>query len=164
MTARWSLSSRANTFSSSPSSTRSNSMKKVLDWLAKNHAALVKSLAELVAVPSISNDGMHQKEIGDSASLTCEQMRQAGLNNVEVLRAGDSNPYAYGEWLGAPGKPTVFLYSHHDVQPVNFESDWLSPPWTLTERDGRLYGRGSADDKGAISSQLHAVAAYLKTR
>src|SRR5207248_9366044 len=139
-------------------------MKPVLDWLTKNHASLVRDLADLVAVPSISTDGEHQKEIEETASLTCEQMRQAGLQNVEVLRSGDSNPYAYGEWLGAPGKPTVFLYAHHDVQPINFEQDWQSPPWTLTPRDGRLYGRGAADDKGAISAQLGAVAAFLKTR
>ena len=68
-----------------------------------------------------------------------------------------------GEWLGALGKPTVFLYAHHDVQPVNFAGDWLSEPWTLTERNGRLYGRGAADDKGAIVVQLGAIAAYLKT-
>ena len=70
-----------------------------------------------------------------------------------------------GEWLGAAGKPTVFLYAHHDVQPVKgFEKDWQSEPWTLTERDGRLYGRGAADDKGAIVTQLGAIAAYLKTK
>ena len=87
-----------------------------------------------------------------------------GCRTSSCCGSGDSNPYAYGEWLGAPGKPTVFLYSHHDVQPVNFEADWLSPPWTLTEREGRLYGRGSADDKGAIPAQLGAIAAFLKTR
>ena len=65
---------------------------------------------------------------------------------------------------GAPGKPTVFLYAHHDVQPINFREDWQSDPWTLTPRSGRLYARGAADDKGAIAAQLGAIAAYLKTR
>src|SRR6266436_9513651 len=143
-------------------------MKPVLDWLKANHASLVNDLAELVAVPSISTDGEHQKEIDQTAALTCEQMRRAGLQNVEVLRTGDSLPYAYGEWLGAPGKPTVFLYAHHDVQPVNRvgdpKDDWKSDPWKLTRRDSRLYGRGSADDKGAIVAQLAAISAFLKTR
>ena len=143
--------------------TASGLEKPVLDWLNANHAAIVKGLADLVAIPSISTDGEHQKEIDRTAALTCEQMRAAGLQNVEVLTTGGSNPYAYGEWLGAPGKPTVFLYAHHDVQPVNFVEQWLSDPWTLTARDGRLYGRGSADDKAAIAAQLGAVAAYLKT-
>jgi acetylornithine deacetylase/succinyl-diaminopimelate desuccinylase-like protein len=91
-------------------------------------------------------------------------MRAAGLQNVEMLRCGDSNPYAYGEWLGAPGKPTVFLYAHHDVQPLNYIEQWQSDAWTLTPRGGRLYGRGSADDKGAITAQLGAVAAFLRTK
>lgn len=138
-------------------------MKQVLDWLAKNHGALVQDLARLVAIPSISTDGDHQKEIGDTAALTCAQMRAAGLRNVEVLCCGESFPYAYGEWLGAPGKPTVFLYAHHDVQPINFVEQWQSDPWTLTSRSGRLFGRGAADDKGAITSQLGPIAAYLKT-
>jgi acetylornithine deacetylase/succinyl-diaminopimelate desuccinylase-like protein len=140
----------------------------VLGWLADNYGSLVDDLKALVAVRSVSTDGEHQKEIGDSASLTCEQMRRAGLQNVEVLKTADSNPYAYGEWLGAPGKPTVFLYAHHDVQPVQQrdleEGKWLSPPWELTRRAGRLFGRGAADDKGAITAQLGAVAAFLKTR
>src|SRR5438128_2671044 len=138
-------------------------MKPVLEWLTQHHADLVRDLAELVSVPSISTDGDHQQEIDKAASLTCEQMRQAGLQNVETLRCGDSNPFAYGEWLGAPGKPTVFLYAHNDVQPINFVEQWESDPWKLTARDGRLFGRGAADDKGAITAQLGAVAAFLKS-
>jgi acetylornithine deacetylase/succinyl-diaminopimelate desuccinylase-like protein len=136
----------------------------VLNWLNSNHADLVRDLAALVAIPSISTDGEHQKEVEQTAELTCEQMRNAGLQNVAILRTSGSNPYAYGEWLGAAGKPTVFLYAHHDVQPTNYLEQWQSPPWTLTPRDGRLYGRGAADDKGAITAQLAAIAAWLKTK
>lgn len=139
-------------------------MKSVLDWLATNHEKLVSQLAELVAVPSISTDGKHAKEVEQSAEITCQQMRQAGLYNVQILRHGDAYPYAYGEWLNAPGKPTVFLYAHHDVQPINFVEQWESEPWKLTARDGRLFGRGAADDKGAIVAQLGPIAAFLKTR
>jgi acetylornithine deacetylase/succinyl-diaminopimelate desuccinylase-like protein len=140
----------------------------VLGWLKDNYNALVGDLKQLVRIPSVSTDGEHQKQIDETASLTCEQMRRAGLQNVAVLQTGKSNPYAYGEWLGAPGKPTVFLYAHHDVQPVHQrdveEGKWLSPPWELTARAGRLFGRGAADDKGAITAQLGAIAAFLKTR
>jgi cysteinylglycine-S-conjugate dipeptidase len=138
-------------------------MKSVLHWLSAHEAEQVRDLADLVAIPSISTDGEHASQLERSAALVCEQMRNAGLQKVEMLRIGSSYPYAYGEWLGAEGKPTVFLYSHHDVQPVNFEADWKSPPWELTDRDGRLYGRGAADDKGAVPAQLYAIAAYLKT-
>jgi acetylornithine deacetylase/succinyl-diaminopimelate desuccinylase-like protein len=138
-------------------------MQAALEWLKKNHEEIVHGLADLVAVPSISTDGEHGTEIERTAALTCEQMRQAGLHNVEVLKVGNSLPYAYGEWLEAPGKPTVFLYAHHDVQPVNFVEQWQSEPFKLTRRDGRLFARGAADDKGAISAFLAAIAAYRKT-
>ena len=139
-------------------------MHAALDWLSKNHEGVVRGLADLVAIPSISTDGEHAEEIERTAKLTCDQMRTAGLNNVEVLRVGNSLPYAYGEWLEAgPDKPTVFLYAHHDVQPVNYIDQWKSDPWKLTRRDGRLFARGSADDKAAISAQLGAIAAYRQT-
>jgi acetylornithine deacetylase/succinyl-diaminopimelate desuccinylase-like protein len=133
------------------------------EWLAKNHESVVRNLADLVAIQSISTDGEHGPEIERTAALTCQQMRQAGLANVDVLRVSGSLPYAYGEWLDAPGKPTIFLYAHHDVQPINYREQWQSDPWHLTRRDGRLFGRGSADDKGAIVAQLAAISAYLKT-
>src|SRR5690242_7141351 len=138
-------------------------MRQVLDWLKANDAELVGNLAKLVAIPSISTDGEHQQQIQQVAELTCEQMRAAGLQNTAILKAGDSNPYSYGEWLGAPGKPTVFLYAHHDVQPVNYVEQWRSDPWKLTRRDGRLFARGAADDKAATSAFLGAIAAYRTT-
>jgi acetylornithine deacetylase/succinyl-diaminopimelate desuccinylase-like protein len=134
-----------------------------VEWLQRNHESVVRSLADLVAIQSISTDGEHGPEIERTASLTVQQMRQAGLANTDVLRVSGSLPYAYGEWLEAPGKPTVFLYAHHDVQPITHRSQWQSDPWHLTRRDGRLFGRGSADDKGAIVAQLAAISAYLKT-
>ena len=139
-------------------------MLAALDWLQKNHEDIVRGLADLVAIPSISTDGEHDHEIGRTAQLTADQMRGAGLMNVEVLKVGNSLPYVYGEWLEAgPDKPTVFLYAHHDVQPVNYIEQWKSDPWKLTRRDGRLFARGSADDKAAISAFLGAIAAYRKT-
>lgn len=139
-------------------------MKAALDWLQKHHEDIILGLADLVAVQSISTDGEHGTEIERTAAMTCDQMRDAGLLNVEMLKVGNSLPYAYGEWLEAgPDKPTVFLYAHHDVQPVNYIEQWLSDPWKLTRRDGRLFARGAADDKGAISAFLGAIAAYRKT-
>jgi|688.fasta_scaffold02025_11 acetylornithine deacetylase/succinyl-diaminopimelate desuccinylase-like protein len=138
-------------------------LKNAEAWIDNNHASLVSDLRDLVKIPSISTDGEHQKEIELSAEAVCQQMKKAGLNNVEILRTGDSNPFAYGEWLGAPNQPTLFLYSHHDVQPINYEHLWLSPPWELTSREGRLFGRGAADDKGASVAQLASIASWLKT-
>jgi acetylornithine deacetylase/succinyl-diaminopimelate desuccinylase-like protein len=138
-------------------------MQDALRWLADNDAAIIRGLADLVAIPSISTDGRHAGEIDRSAALVAEQMRRAGLTDVEILREDGSYPYVYGQRLDAPGKPTVFLYAHHDVQPINYVEQWKSDPWTLTERNGRLYGRGSADDKAAISTQLAAVESVIRT-
>src|SRR3954469_21883537 len=121
-------------------------LNAALDWLPANHEGIVRGLAELVAIPSISTDGEHQAEIDRTAALTADQMRAAGLHNVEVLRVGQSLPYAYGEWLDAPGKPTVFLYAHHDVQPVNDVGDarWEQPdPFKLTREKRPPVRRGS---------------------
>jgi len=138
-------------------------MHTALEWLNKNHEQIVHGLADLVAIPSISTDGEHHAEIDRTANMTAAQMRDAGLHNVDVLRVGQSLPYVYGEWLEGNGKPTVFLYAHHDVQPITHNDQWKSDPWKLTRRDGRLFARGAADDKGAISAFLGAIAAYRKT-
>lgn len=139
-------------------------MAPVLAWLSQMQQQHLTDLKDLISIPSVSTDQRHQGEVQRGARLICRLMRRAGLKNVGLLRVDESNPYAYGEWLAAPGAPTLFLYAHQDVQPAGAEHEWRSSPWQLTRRGGRIYGRGVADDKGAIGAQLAAVAAFLKTR
>src|SRR5438105_15685923 len=96
-------------------------MRAVHDWLNKNHENIVRGLADQVAIHSISTDGEHAKEIERTATLTREQMRQAGLEKVETLRVGDAMPDAYGDWLHGADGPTVFLYAHHAVRAITFD-------------------------------------------
>src|SRR4051812_2139460 len=138
-------------------------MKSTVKWITTHRPALIRDLSRLVAVPSVSTDGRHQSEIGTSAKVVAELMRRAGLERVQVLSPGRANPFVFGEWMHAPGKPTLLLYAHHDVQPAANEREWTTSPWKLSRRKGRLLGRGAADDKGAIVAQLGAIEAWLKT-
>lgn len=137
-------------------------MNAELKWLSTNYDGLLKDLAAMVAIPRVSTDGKHQREVARSAKMVVRLMKKAGLEHARVLKIARSNEFAYAEWLHAPGKPTILLYSHHDVQPPGPAKDWRTP-WKVKRKNGRLYGRGTADDKGATISQLAAVAAFLST-
>src|SRR4051794_41778171 len=89
-----------------------------LDWLTKNHEEIVRGLADLVAIQSISTDGEHQAEIDRTAKLTCDLMRQAGLHNVETLRVGGALPYAHGGGVGPPRQPPPFPCAPPDPPPL----------------------------------------------
>ena len=89
-------------------------------------------------------------------------LRAIGLQDVRRLHGDGGHPAIYGAWLGAPGRPTILIYGHYDVQPPDPVAEWLSPPFEPTERDGCLFGRGASDDKGSTVIAVSAVAAFLQ--
>jgi len=138
-------------------------VQRALSHYQENAGRYLEELKSLVRIPSISfNEGYDPAIVRRSAEATCELLRRAGLENVRQLEPQGTHPYAYGEWLRAPGKPTLLLYAHHDVQPVGEIAKWKSPPFEPTIRGGRLFGRGAADDKAGILVHVAAIDSWLR--
>ncbi|MBV9095335.1 MAG: dipeptidase [Streptosporangiaceae bacterium] len=117
-------------------------------------------LERLVRIPSVSADPAAAPHMESSAAEVAALLRQAGVAGAEVTTLGNSRPAVLGHRPGPPGTPTVLLYAHHDVQPPGKRADWDSDPFEPTERHGRLYGRGAADDKAGIAVHLAALRAH----
>jgi acetylornithine deacetylase/succinyl-diaminopimelate desuccinylase-like protein len=116
-------------------------------------------LERLVAIPSIAFEGFDHSHVERSASAVAELLRGAGLPDVTIARAG-GQPAVIGRRPAPPGAPTVLLYAHHDVQPIGDAAMWDSDPFVAVERDGRLYGRGAADDKAGVMAHVSALRAF----
>ena len=118
-------------------------------------------LEALIRVRSVSADPGAAAEVRRSAAMTADLFRQVGAPAVEILDdVAGGQPAVLARYPAPPGAPTVLLYAHHDVQPAGDPAVWMSPPFEPAERDGRLYGRGSADDKAGIAAHLAALRAY----
>jgi acetylornithine deacetylase/succinyl-diaminopimelate desuccinylase-like protein len=137
-------------------------MNPVVQYAETHFEEFVDKLAKLVRIPSISFDGFPPANVRESADAVAALLREEGLENVQILEVEGAHPYVYGDWLHASGKPTLLLYAHHDVQPPGREQKWKSPPFEPVVRDGRLFGRGSADDKAGVIVHTSAIASYLK--
>jgi acetylornithine deacetylase/succinyl-diaminopimelate desuccinylase-like protein len=123
--------------------------------------AVRTDLEALVRIPSVSADPSSAAEVRRSAALTAQLFRSAGAASVEILDdIPGGAPAVLAKYPAPPGKPTVLLYAHHDVQPTGDPAGWVSPPFEPTERDGRLYGRGSSDDKAGIAAHLAAIRTF----
>jgi acetylornithine deacetylase/succinyl-diaminopimelate desuccinylase-like protein len=117
-------------------------------------------LERLVRIPSIWADPAHAADTAASADAVADLARGAGAADVEIISADGGAPAVLAHWPGPAGTPTVLLYAHHDVQPTGGDEHWASPPFEPTERAGRLYARGAADDKAGVMTHLAVLRAY----
>ena len=135
-------------------------MDKVIDFINVNRDKYLDELKALLAIPSISALPQHAADVKRCADWCADEMRRIGLQNVKLIPT-PGNPVVYGDWLGAPGAPTILYYGHYDVQPVDPIELWQTPPFEATIRDGEIYARGAADDKGQVFMHFKAVQAHL---
>lgn len=137
--------------------------QKALDYARDHRGAFLAKLEELLRIPSVSTDPAHAADVRRAADWVEAYLREIGLEQVTRLET-PGYPMHYGEWLGAgPDAPTVLLYGHYDVQPVDPLDEWISPPFEPTPRGEDLYARGISDDKSQFFAALAAVESYLAT-
>lgn len=148
---------------SNPSSSSSVNLDALRASVQADFPRTVEQLRSLVAVPGIAWDSFDPERLNESAAAVAELIRGAGIDDVQILRVDNNGkpggPAVVARRPAAPGRPTVLLYAHHDVQPPGDADLWESEPFTAVERGGRLYGRGAADDKAGIMAHVGAIRA-----
>jgi acetylornithine deacetylase/succinyl-diaminopimelate desuccinylase-like protein len=138
-------------------------LQQVIEHLRSNTDNYINELKEFLRIPSISTLPENKDDINRAADFTAAKLRDAGMNRVEVFKT-EGHPLVYAEWLGAPGKPTVLVYGHYDVQPVDPLDLWDSPPFEPVVKNNKIYARGATDDKGQLYVHVKSVEAFFKTK
>ncbi|MFN8581134.1 MAG: dipeptidase [Gemmatimonadaceae bacterium] len=136
------------------------SLDSVLDHLKSSHDRILSELVEFASIPSVSTDPTYAAEMQRAADWVARTLAAAGPLAVTIMPT-PGNPVVYGEWLGAPGKPTALIYGHYDVQPPDPLGKWQSPPFTPSIRNGRLYARGVSDDKGPLLIPIKVAESFF---
>jgi acetylornithine deacetylase/succinyl-diaminopimelate desuccinylase-like protein len=137
-------------------------MDDIDEYLSANQQQFEDELSELLRIPSVSADSSRNNDVHRAAEWVAERFRRMGLAPEIIQTSGQ--PIVYAETPAVPGKPTVLVYGHYDVQPVEPLDEWISPPFEPTKRNGNIYARGATDDKGQMLTHLISTAAWLKTR
>ncbi len=138
-------------------------MEEVIKLIRENQSIYIEELKEFLKIPSISTLPENKADINNAAVFVSDKLKAAGLSRVEIFKT-EGHPLVYGEWLGAPGKPTVLIYGHYDVQPVDPVELWKSPPFEPVVRDGKIWARGATDDKGQMYMHIKSVEAFIKEK
>ena len=131
-------------------------------YLDESREQGLKELDAFLRIPSVSADPERADDVRRAAGHLAEQLERVGLENATIIDTA-GHPVVYADWLRAPGKPTVLVYGHYDVQPVDPLELWTSPPFEPIQQDGLLLARGSSDDKGQLAMHWQAIEAWLKT-
>lgn len=134
---------------------------QALEFARANRERYLTGLKELLAIPSVSALSQHKPDIQRAAEWLARALTNLGLHNVAVLPTA-GHPVVYGEWLNAPGKPTVLVYGHYDVQPADPLNEWTTPPFEPNVRGENLFARGASDNKGQIFAALKALEALAR--
>ncbi len=137
-------------------------MEEVIKYIGENRETFIDELKDFLRIPSISTLAENKKDINYCANFVMEKLKQAGMSRVEVFQS-EGHPIVYGEWLGAPGKPTILVYGHYDVQPVDPIDLWDSPPFEPAIKNGKIYARGATDDKGQVFMHIKSVESFFRT-
>jgi acetylornithine deacetylase/succinyl-diaminopimelate desuccinylase-like protein len=132
-----------------------------MNYYREHQAEFLEGLKTFLRIPSISALSEHKPDIRRAADFARAELEAAGLS-AELIE-GEGNPLVYGEWLGAPGKPTILFYGHYDVQPPDPLDEWKSPPFEPEVRGDDIFARGAVDDKGQLLIQVNAVKALMAT-
>ena len=138
-------------------------MSRALDHASTQLQASVDALIEILRIPSISAMPEYAEHTRAAADFTVAALKAAGMENARAEQPSTGYPVIRGDWLGAPGKPTVLLYGHYDVQPADPLDEWTSPPFEPVIRDGKIYARGADDNKGQMMAIIKAVEALMET-
>lgn len=137
-------------------------MSKVIEYIQQNNERYINELKEFLRIQSVSTLSEHKDDMQSCANFVAAKLKDAGLTKAEVFQT-EGHPIVYGEWLGAKGKPTVLIYGHYDVQPVDPIDLWETPPFEPTIKDGKVYARGATDDKGQVFTHIKSVEAFFKS-
>ena len=135
-------------------------MSTVVKQIRGRKSGYLKELSDLLSIPSISTGSEHGKDVKRAADWVHKKLKKAGCKRVELHKT-PRHPIVYGEWLGAPGAPTLLVYGHYDVQPVDPLSLWDTPPFKPLVKNGRIYARGASDNKGQFLAHIEAFEAHL---
>ena len=133
-------------------------MDNVTNHIHSSRDRYIEELKEFLAIPSVSALPEHLDDVRQCAQWTADELTRVGLQNVRLIET-PGNPVVYADWLHAAGEdvPTILFYGHYDVQPVDPLDEWLTPPFEATVREGEIYARGAADDKGQIFMHLSLI-------
>ncbi len=130
-------------------------------YARQNHPRFLEELKSLLRIPSVSTLPEHKGDCLKAAETLAAELKRIGMEHVRLIETV-VHPLVYADWLHAAGsKPTVLIYGHYDVQPADPLDEWLSPPFEPVERNGNLYARGSADDKGQVWAQVKAIESLM---